>query len=196
MKLQAVDRQRAVLDRRDRAGGGARPAATNSSDTLRTWSPWLIQTSVSSGRPANRSACEVIGHGPGHIRGPGRCRLCRPAPRRPVAFHSRCRARECPGGKIAGIALRGAVFVNAGRAAREDDAPRGAARRTRSAVMSAARSRNRRAARGLGGRSAARTATRNRGSEFSRRPALLPLRWGMKPQRDSRRLLVSRQWRS
>ncbi len=55
MELEAVDRQRAVLARRRSGRCRSRPAARSRSETRVTWSPWLIQTSVCAGTPANRS---------------------------------------------------------------------------------------------------------------------------------------------
>ncbi len=124
MELQAVDRQLAGASRRRSGRCRCAASGTKSSETCDTWSPWLIQTSISSGKPANRSSCAVIvARGPGRTRGPARCRPGRPAPRRPAACRSRCPAPGCPAGRFPDRTCGAPWLVDAGRPAGEDDAP-------------------------------------------------------------------------
>ena len=98
MKLQAVDRQPAVLHR---GKGQVSVAASGrkSSETAVTWSPWLIHTWISGGRPANSSS-RVVQPALGPAVLPRRALpRGRPGPRTPTASRSRCPARACRAGK-------------------------------------------------------------------------------------------------
>ena len=126
MELQTVERPAAMLH----GGVRARLRVASGSELIRrqcrTWSPWLIHTSVSSryageqdvsfasvvvtlqcARPYSRTGW-----------------LCNAAPEclaDRAASRNRCRARECQGQRCR-VALRRAVGIHAGRSAGEDDA--------------------------------------------------------------------------
>ena len=123
MELQAVHGQAVVLDRGDRAGR-VWASGTKSSETRVTWSPWLIHTSVSAGRPANRSACEsIVAACPAVLA--GRCAVDLAAQDLAQQLHAVADAQHGNAQvEHFGVAPRGARFIHAGRPARQDDAAR------------------------------------------------------------------------
>ena len=101
MKLQAVDRQPAMLDRGDGAGVG-RGQRLKSAETLRHLVAVAHPDLGLVGHAGEQLVVDCdLAHGPGHTRGPARFRRGRPGPRRPTACRSRCPAPACPGRKSA-----------------------------------------------------------------------------------------------
>ena len=106
MKLQAVERPRAVLHGGDAGRCRCWPAARNRSETASTWSPWLIQTS----RFARHAGEQVVGVVAVVDRAVRAAELAdrmalrrgRRAPGTSAACRSRCRARGCRGRRSPG----------------------------------------------------------------------------------------------
>ena len=138
VKLQAVERPLAMLHRGDRARRRAAPAARSRRRRASTWSPWLIQTSVSlrhAGEQIVRFAASIDrAMRPAELA--DRMALHAAAERLAHQLHAVADA-EHRNAEIENrrVALRRAVGIHARRAAGKDE-PFGASSRTRSAVIS------------------------------------------------------------
>ena len=122
VELHAVERPGACAGRRRRGRWAWSPAATNSAGSSWTWSPWLIQTVVSSGRPwTSGSSAGDVQLGPAVLARLGRLHL--PAEDLRPELHAVADAEDRDAEvEDARVAARGVGLVNAARAAGEDQA--------------------------------------------------------------------------